>query len=886
MTEPRVVGSGDVIRRLDPDGEPLPGDLAIALAELAASRRRAARQRDRFEEHLEAARRIASQREVAFLRSQRELARIRNWPPYRLARSAAPLIRPVVATVGSARSWTARAVRELLELVGLGGRSAGHRLRASAADERRLAASIVSGLSAEPSPAPRPIDIVIDWRGNPERLGRVLEGLGRTTWPDRRIHVVGPGAQAGALGSTAIDHSVDVVTERDRLSAHVEILDRLSDGLVLLMDDELDPLEPGWLKRLVDGMDRTGAGAVGPRLVFGSRTGPRRGPPSMPADLRLAQRGTSVVLADGLPTAAGLGSGEDATAGTAAATSIVPALPRACLLIRPEALAAAGGLRPGDLEREPVDLFVRMRQAGWAAAYVGGSVVWDRSSVTDRVADLPVGESGNVRGACAAVFREAFLDGLAGAGVWGQRPLHVAIAMDAAGDMPQSAELEVAVQLRDAFIQLGLRCSVVEVRAQAPRWDPSITAAVCISPDVGRSRLPRHAVTVALVRDRVDEWLSDPGFEDHDLVLVANDGLMNAVEDRTSSPAEIVPVAASPKATAVSIIASLGRWGRAPKIAIHIGPPTRAVASSWGDTAFAQALQREFGRRGWAATVHVREERDLPSAIRADVSLHILGLGVPPVRTGQVSLLWVISHPDRVTAKLCEDYDAVFVASDRFGRDLAERITVPVWPLHQATDPARFHPDASGPRHELLFVGNSRGVRRPTLEALAGSVHDLAVYGGGWTPELLDQRYLRGTWIPNDGLRRHYSSAAIVLSDHWRDMRDEGFISNRVYDALACGAFVLSDRVIGIDEEFDGGVATYERAEDVGPIVDRFLARPEERRAIADRGRAAVLARHTFSHRVDAIIQVVDGILSGDEERHGRRATSVTGVAADAGPAA
>jgi spore maturation protein CgeB len=203
----------------------------------------------------------------------------------------------------------------------------------------------------------------------------------------------------------------------------------------------------------------------------------------------------------------------------------------------------------------------------------------------------------------------------------------------------------------------------------------------------------------------------------------------------------------------------------------------------------------------------------------------------------------------------------VFVASDVFAADLAERVAPPVRSLHQATDPDRFFPERGGPGHELLFVGNSRRVRRPILDALAGTPHDLAVYGGNWTPDLLDPRRLRGDWIPNDDLRRYYSSAGIVLSDHWPDMRDEGFISNRVYDALACGAFVLSDAVFGIGDEFDGGLATYEDPDELEGLVESYLADPDERRRRADRGRAAVLARHTFAHRVDAIIAATEPLL-------------------------
>jgi spore maturation protein CgeB len=157
----------------------------------------------------------------------------------------------------------------------------------------------------------------------------------------------------------------------------------------------------------------------------------------------------------------------------------------------------------------------------------------------------------------------------------------------------------------------------------------------------------------------------------------------------------------------------------------------------------------------------------------------------------------------------------------------------------------------------LLFVGNSRQVRRRILADLVGSSHDVAVYGGGWTAELLHPHRLRGEWIHNWELRRYYSSAGIVLCDHYDDMRDEGFISNRAYDALASGAFVISDRVPAIEEEFDGGLVTYGDADELSGLIDHYLSHPDERQARAERGRAAVLAHHTFAHRVDAIIEEI-----------------------------
>jgi spore maturation protein CgeB len=182
--------------------------------------------------------------------------------------------------------------------------------------------------------------------------------------------------------------------------------------------------------------------------------------------------------------------------------------------------------------------------------------------------------------------------------------------------------------------------------------------------------------------------------------------------------------------------------------------------------------------------------------------------------------------------------------------------------LEQATDPAVFFPEPDDAHaHELVFVGNSRKVMRRILADLLPTDHDLAVWGGDWD-DLIDPRHVVGTYLPNAEVRHVYSSAAIVLNDHWDDMREHGFASNRLYDAVACGALVLSDRIDGLEERFGGAVVTYDGPEELRTIVEHFLAHPEERAARAAAGRELVLAQHTFAHRVDALLAHADAALA------------------------
>lgn len=360
-----------------------------------------------------------------------------------------------------------------------------------------------------------------------------------------------------------------------------------------------------------------------------------------------------------------------------------------------------------------------------------------------------------------------------------------------------------------------------------------------------------RAVTVALLGTDWEDWLGRPWLDDYDIVATSDPASVDAIGARHAKTPVLVP---DPRASVNDLVAG---WLAARRFGIAIGAARWADAPAWGDLHFARALQRQLERRGHPTMVHILPEWSDEVSARDDVALHLFGLKARPRLAGQLNLLWVISHPDKVSVELTSVYDRIYAASDGFADELSKRTAVPVRSLHQATDPDRFHPDPTGPRHEILFVGNSRGMRREILADLTPTSLGLAVYGR-WAPERLDPAYLHDEHIPNEELNRYYSSADIVLNDHWADMRDAGFFSNRLYDALASGACVVSDHVDGIEAEFDGGVVTYTDPGELRFIIRDLLHDPDRRRALADRGRAAVLARHTFEGRVATILADID----------------------------
>jgi glycosyltransferase involved in cell wall biosynthesis len=291
---------------------------------------------------------------------------------------------------------------------------------------------------------------------------------------------------------------------------------------------------------------------------------------------------------------------------------------------------------------------------------------------------------------------------------------------------------------------------------------------------------------------------------------------------------------------------------------LKIGAPDWDQAARWGDLHLATALGRALRRQGHRWHADILPDWHSPLSATFDVVIHLRGRSNYSPAPGQFNVLWLISHPESFDTATAAGYDLICVASDHFARVLQQRLGLPVHVLEQATDPRLFFPDPDPDlEHELVFVGNTRGVERKILSDVIPTSRDLAVWGGGWRGTAVEP-YLKGEYFPNAELRKLYSSAKLVLCDHWPDMRTAGFRSNRLYDAVACGAVVVSDRVLGLDGAFGDAVVTYEDADELAPLLDRLLSDEADRRRRSEEGRRRVAEAGTFDQRADQLLKLVE----------------------------
>ena len=187
----------------------------------------------------------------------------------------------------------------------------------------------------------------------------------------------------------------------------------------------------------------------------------------------------------------------------------------------------------------------------------------------------------------------------------------------------------------------------------------------------------------------------------------------------------------------------------------------------WGDYWFKDSLAKALTAQGHTVSANPGE---------CDVLINCHGSGIENLPVHTWNVLWVIGHPDRVTANECAQYDAVYAESEEYTAHLREQGVECAW-LPGATD---FVAMGSGDVPQSVFVGNWR----PGREKMQGK-YPLRIWGEGWTGHLPEGATLEGNEYPHDKLASLYGDSADLPNDTHADMAKWGMHNPRYYDILA-----------------------------------------------------------------------------------------------------
>lgn len=269
-----------------------------------------------------------------------------------------------------------------------------------------------------------------------------------------------------------------------------------------------------------------------------------------------------------------------------------------------------------------------------------------------------------------------------------------------------------------------------------------------------------------------------------------------------------------------------------------------------------------------------------------ELILLMAGVKVPqPVlefirQCGVKSAVWLTEDPYYMdwTVPLITYFDYIFTI-DEAAMEHYQALGHPrVFHLPLGTDSVLFSPSLVSEEFasDLCLVGVPYSNRIETIDYLqAQTDYHIQLVGRGWS------RYMRqwslssggrvrlvNAWVKPEIAANYYNGAKIVLNIH--RPADERYnrnrvgvsaksINNRTFDAAACAAFQLTDDKPGLTGHFAPGqeIIPYRDKHDLLQKLQYYMAHDQERRQIADAARQRVLAAHTFEHRTEQLLSIV-----------------------------
>jgi len=163
----------------------------------------------------------------------------------------------------------------------------------------------------------------------------------------------------------------------------------------------------------------------------------------------------------------------------------------------------------------------------------------------------------------------------------------------------------------------------------------------------------------------------------------------------------------------------------------------------------------------------------------------------------------------------------------------------------------------------LSFVGAGYYNRRMLFRGLTD--YPFKIWGSDWpmVPPLDNHIQLNAARIDTETCVRIFNASTINLNLH-SSLSHEGvvpagdFVNPRTFEIASCGAFQLADKRTLLGELFEEGeLDLFGNLAELRGKIDHYLTRPEERNSIAERGKARVLAEHTYVRRMEELLAVM-----------------------------
>jgi len=159
---------------------------------------------------------------------------------------------------------------------------------------------------------------------------------------------------------------------------------------------------------------------------------------------------------------------------------------------------------------------------------------------------------------------------------------------------------------------------------------------------------------------------------------------------------------------------------------------------------------------------------------------------------------------------------------------------------------------------DIVFVGNNylgtnhkfpkSQERYDMVQFLKNEFGDrFKVYGLNWGKEI---KMLN----PQQAIEAYNNSKIVITQNNFER---KSYQSDRAFNAIGCGAFVLAQYFEGIENQFEGNLFWWDNFEDIKEVCNNLLDATPYRETLANKTREFVLCNHLWEHRFEYLKQFI-----------------------------
>jgi spore maturation protein CgeB len=318
--------------------------------------------------------------------------------------------------------------------------------------------------------------------------------------------------------------------------------------------------------------------------------------------------------------------------------------------------------------------------------------------------------------------------------------------------------------------------------------------------------------------------------------------------------------------------------------------------------AFDRQRHRDLSDPDWARVIVYPATSDgwrraVEAASRsADLIAKASGVGVFDVelemampalgRSGLITVYWDVDAPATLSSMAADERHHLRAMIPRYElvltygggepvvsayRKFGARMCVPVY---NAVDPKTHYPVAARPEYrcDLSFLGNRLPDREARVEAfflhaaqLLPDRHFLLA-GAGWEGKSVAPNVRIAGHVGSGSHNAFFCSALATLNVNRLSMAQYGYSPpTRIFEAAGAAACVISDAWEGIEQFLAPGqeILVAENGTAVAALLSRLT--PREVKRIGRAAKSRVLAEHTYAHRAQQVVEILDMATSTSE---------------------